>query len=467
MSDGQSIREDQLATDNRPLDGDVAVSPDPATTRTDLEGSTEVGSVFVSNYPAYSFWTPEGVSDYHEILAQPPRPDVPMGLYVHIPFCRKRCKFCYFRVYTDKNADQVDEYLDGVVAEQELYAPHPAVANRRPKFVYFGGGTPSYISVKHLERLVDKLTSTISWDDAEEVTFECEPGTLSESKLEAIRAIGVTRLSLGVENFDDTILELNGRAHVAKEIHRVLPWIKKLGFPNLNIDLIAGMVGETWETWRETVQKAIDVDAETVTVYQMELPFNTRFSKQFFDGRLDVPLADWETKREWHAYAYEQLRAAGYQTSSAYTMVKNKESCDFVYRSSLWQGADMVSLGVSSFGHMSGVHVQNTPHWNEYFEAIGRQELPLSRAFVTTSDERLTREMILQLKLGEIHPSYFNDKFGVDILERFADAFGTLREQKMLETDDDSVRLTSDGLLRVDSLLPEFYAPEYQHARYT
>ena len=127
-----------------------------------------------------------------------------------------------------------------------------------------------------------------------------------------------------------------------------------------------------------------------------------------------MPPADWETKREWHAYAYEQLRAAGYETSSAYTMVKTNNSCDFVYRSSLWQGADMVALGVSSFGHMSGVHVQNTPHWNEYFEAIGKRELPLSRAFATTSDERLTREMILQLKLGEIHPSYFNDKFGVD-----------------------------------------------------
>ena len=89
-----------------------------------------------------------------------------------------------------------------------------------------------------------------------------------------------------MENFDDTILELNGRAHVSKEINRVLPWIEKIGFPSLNIDLIAGMVGETWETWRETVRKAIDVDADTVTVYEMELPFNTRFSKQFFEGRL-------------------------------------------------------------------------------------------------------------------------------------------------------------------------------------
>ncbi len=467
MSNAPTTREDRHAAGGPAADAGVSINPDPATTRTDLEGNTEVGSVFVSNYPAYSFWTPEAVDDYQAVLTQPPRPDVPMGLYIHIPFCRKRCKFCYFRVYTDKNADQVNEYVDALIAEQELYAPHIAVSNRRPEFVYFGGGTPSYISVKHLERLVGSLKSTISWDDAKEVTFECEPGTLSEAKLEAIRAIGVTRLSLGVENFDDTILELNGRAHVSKEINRVLPWIENIGFPSLNIDLIAGMVGETWETWRETVQRAIDVDADTVTVYEMELPFNTRFSKQFFEGRLEVPPADWETKREWHAYAYEQLRAAGYETSSAYTMVKTKNSCDFVYRSSLWQGADMVALGVSSFGHMSGVHVQNTPHWNEYLEAIGKRELPLSRAFATTSDERLTREMILQLKLGEIHPSYFNDKFGVDILERFAGSFRTLRDQEMLEIDDDSVRLTTNGLLRVDSLLPEFYAPEYQHARYT
>ncbi len=439
---------------------------DPATTPTDLEGSTEIGSVFVSNYPAYSFWNTEDLADFHEVIGAAPRPDVPLGQYIHIPFCRKRCKFCYFRVYTDKNADQVSQYSDALVRENELYAQKAAIAGRPLKYVYFGGGTPSYISVKQLEDLAARLQRVIPWDEADEVAFECEPGTLSQPKVEAIRGIGVTRLSLGVESFNDRILELNGRAHVSKEIHRVLPWLRQAGFPGINIDLIAGMVGETWATWRDTVQQAIDVDADMVTVYQMELPFNTRFSKQLFDGELEAPPADWETKREWHAYAFEQLAEAGYHGSSAYTMVKNPDT-DFVYRSALWEGADMMSLGVSSFGHMSGVHVQNSPQWDVYLDMLAQDELPLTRAFATTPEQRLVREVILQLKLGKIRPSYFDDKFGADIVKQFAGPLTTLKEQGMLEIEDDLIRLTREGLLRVDSLLPEFYSPEFQHARYT
>ena len=129
--------------------------------------------------------------------------DVPLGLYLHIPFCRKRCHFCYFRVYTDKNASEVQGYLDVLAREWELYNEQRAVAGRPLKFVYFGGGTPSYLSVRQLESLVARLDAVSSWRSAEEITFECEPGTLNESKLAAIRGIGVTRLSLGVENFDD------------------------------------------------------------------------------------------------------------------------------------------------------------------------------------------------------------------------------------------------------------------------
>ena len=443
-----------------------AASPEPATTRTELEGETEVGSVFVSNYPPYSFWKPEHLPEFNAVLDSPPRPDVPVGLYIHIPFCRKRCKFCYFRVYTDKNSDQVLQYVDALDRELQLYQAYPAVAGRPLQFVYFGGGTPSHISVKHLKDLSARLKQSMHWNEAEEVTFECEPGTLSQPKVEAIREMGVTRLSLGVENFDDRILGLNGRAHLSKEIYRVLPWLRSAEFPQVNLDLIAGMLGETWETWRETVRKTIDFGPDTVTVYEMELPFNTRFSRQYFDGELEVALADWKAKREWHQYAYEQFAAAGYQVSSAYTMVKSDDA-RFLYRSSLWHGADMVAIGVSSFGHMSGIHVQNLPQWDDYLGAVEGGLLPVGRAFPTTPDERLTRELILQLKLGRIRPGYFNEKFGVDILERFREPLEELRQQGMLAIGDDAVTLTRDGLLRVDSLLPEFYAPEYQHARYT
>ena len=435
--------------------------------RLDSHEETEVGSVFVSNYPPFSAWSGDHLDDVHQVLAQEPVTDRDFGLYLHIPFCRKRCKFCYFRVYTDKNYDEIGTYLNALASEVEMYSDLPAIKGRSPRFIYFGGGTPSYISSTHLRELVDRLKKRISWEAAEEITFECEPGTLTRTKLEMIREIGVTRLSLGIENFDDEILKINGRAHLSKEIANTLPWIEELGFPQLNIDLIAGMVGESWKTWKDTVAKTVDLAPDSVTIYQMELPFNTRFSKGLQAGSLEIKFADWDTKRAWHDYAFEKLADAGYEVSSAYTMVKNRDTCRFIYRDAVWHGCDLLGTGVASFSHVGGTHFQNVDGWGEYIAGTRNGQLPLGRAFTTNHQERLTRELILQLKMGRIEAEYFRQKFGDDIFDIFGEGFAALESAKMLTRDRDSVLLTRQGLLQVDSLLPHFYSDEYRDLRYT
>jgi len=393
--------------------------------------------------------------------------DVPLGLYLHIPFCRKRCHFCYFRVYTDKNANEVVAYLDALAREWELYAGQPAIEGRPLNFVYFGGGTPSYISVRQLETLVKRMDEVSSWRSAEEVTFECEPGTINESKLAAIRGVGVTRLSLGVENFDDRILELNGRAHRSDEIDRAYREARALDFPQINIDLIAGMLGETEANWRACVARTLAMAPDSVTIYQMELPFNTTISRNLLAGqRPDEGVANWATKRRWVAEAFEALEQAGYIVGSAYTAVRDR-SAKFVYRDRLWQGADMVGTGVASFGHINGVHVQNVDTFEAYCATVERGALPLARALRPTDEERLIRELVLQLKLGSIRPSYFAGKYGVDIGERFHSQLDELVNAGVLTLGDDRVALTREGLLRVDSLLPRFFKPEHRSVRYT
>jgi oxygen-independent coproporphyrinogen-3 oxidase len=432
---------------------------------------TEVGSYFVANYPPFSVWTPDAVAtDAVPALDQPGRPDVPLGLYLHIPFCRKRCHFCYFRVYTDKNADEVADYLDVLAREWELYADRTAIASRRLNFVYFGGGTPSFLSTKQLEGLVRRLTAARSWGDAEEITFECEPGTLTETKLSVIRSLGVTRLSLGVENFDDRVLELNGRAHRSAEIARAYDFARHLDFPQINIDLIAGMLGETDDNWTRSVERTVALGPDSITVYQMELPYNTTISRDLMKGtgQFVDTVADWATKRRWTAQAFEIFERAGYTVASAYTAVKDPSRTKFVYRDRLWQGADMAGLGVASFGHINGVHVQNLDTWETYSAAVKQGELPLSRAYRPTDDERLIRELVLQLKLGAIRPAYFRRKYDVNVLDRFRPALDSLdRERYLTAANDDRVSLSRDGLLRVDVLLPRFFLPEHAGIRYT
>jgi len=437
---------------------------------TAIEEKTGLGNYFVANYPPFSFWKPAFLPEARQALDRPPKPGTPLGLYLHIPFCRKRCKFCYFRVYTDKNARDVEGYVEALVKEVELYSRLPIVGGRSLHFVYFGGGTPSYLSANQLRALVERLKAAIPWDGAEEVTFECEPGTLQQHKVATLKELGVTRLSLGIENFNDQILEANGRAHLSEEINRSYGWIREAGFDQVNIDLIAGMVGETWDNWRDCIRKTIEMSPDSVTIYQMELPFNTVFSKELKLVGQDEPntaVADWPTKRAWVNYAFDELSQAGYTVSSAYTMVKDPKRCRFVYRDSLWHGADMFGTGVASFGHVNGVHVQNVDAWEQYLNLLTKGELPLGRALPVQPRHMMIRELILQLKTGRIELDYFRKKFGLDILKEFGRHLDHLAGEGFLSLTHGHVEVTRDGLLQVDRLLPGFFDPEHQGARYT
>ncbi|MCC6588128.1 MAG: coproporphyrinogen III oxidase family protein [Bryobacterales bacterium] len=436
------------------------------TTLGDPAEGTRPGNYFVSNYPPYSVWDTASIARALEALDSPPAAANPLGVYLHVPFCRKRCHFCYFKVYTDKNAGEVEGYIETMVEEMKLHAAKPFIGGRKPSFVYFGGGTPSYISTTQLGRLAEAAKRLLPWDEAEEVAFECEPGTITEPKLKAIKEIGVTRLSLGIENYNDEILKANGRAHLSKEIDRSYAYARSAGFEAINIDLIAGMVGETEENWRECVRKTIDLAPESVTVYQMEVPYNTTIFKEMkVFGQEVAPVASWQLKREWVKYAFAELEKAGYTVGSAYTAVKDPQKTKFLYRDLLWRGADMLGLGVASFSHVQGMHFQNEHEFERYRERVAKGEIPVCRALETSADDRLIREYILQMKLGRVGRRYFVDKFGVDPHERFAGALGKLSEAGLAAVGDDGVELTRDGLMRVDGLLHQFFRPEHQLAR--
>ncbi|MDB6034935.1 MAG: hemN 1 [Verrucomicrobiales bacterium] len=426
-----------------------------------------MGNYFVSNYPPFSFWKQDRVGELYEALERPPKPGVPLGIYMHIPFCRKRCHFCYFKVYTDKDSAAIRGYIDAALKELSIYAAKPFIGGRKPNFVYFGGGTPSYLSVDQLKHLTNSMKAMLSWDEVEEVTFEAEPGTLTDHKLKAIREMGVTRLSLGVENFDDHILEINGRAHHSKEIARAYAYAREIGFPQINIDLIAGMVEETEPNWKENIRKTIEMAPDSVTVYEMEIPYNTTIYKQMkTEGKLVAPVADWETKRRWVDYAWNELSQAGYTISSAYTAVRNPEKTKFIYRDRLWAGADLLSLGVASFGHIGGIHYQNHHDFDPYVAKVTAGELPIYRALTPSGEERYIREFILQLKLGRVSRNYFADKFGTDPCTQFAKPIQTLTDWGFLAVDGDNIRMNREGLLQIDKLLHEFFLPEHRNARY-
>lgn len=427
---------------------------------------TRAGNYFISNYPPFSFWSEDHNQQVEDAYVQPSKEGVPLGLYHHIPFCRKRCHFCYFRVYTDKSADDIKGYLDSTVKELEVMSRKPLIEGRKPQFIYFGGGTPSYLSAKQLGDLTDRMKALLPWDEAEEVAFECEPGTLNQGKLSAIKDIGVTRLSLGIENFDDHILEVNGRAHRSKEVGRAYERAQAENFEQINIDLIAGMIEETEENWQRNIEKTIELAPDSVTIYQMEIPYNTTIYKEMRDnGKLVAPVADWQTKRRWVKEAFAALESAGYAIKSGYTAVKDPDKTKFIYRDSLWGGADLLGLGVASFSHAAGVHYQNLTEIDDYTKAIESGEMPTKRSFRTTEEQRMIREFILQMKLGKVESAYFDDKFGVDVISRWGRELDQLQEEELLKVHGDQILLERDGLLCVDNILHDFFLPEHRTDR--
>src|SRR5439155_20555782 len=159
-----------------------------------------------------------------------------------------------------------------------------------------------------------------------------------------------------------------------------------------------------------------------------EVPFNTTIAKEAKEHGGVSPVASWAQKRARVDYAFKQFEAAGYVVSSAYTLVKPETHAGFVYRDSLWHGADLIGTGVASFSHFQGVHYQNVDTWEQYIQMLDRGELPIHRALAITDHQRLIREMILQIKTGKLDAAYFRDKFGAEVRREFADAFNALVE---------------------------------------
>ncbi len=426
------------------------------------------GNYFVSVYPPFSCWTCEQLPRLKQALADGPPPESPagLGLYTHIPFCVQRCDYCYYRSYDDVSRDRIETYIDAVLAELTLYRKQAVLAARTVDFVYFGGGTPSLLSAEQIERLLQGVQAIFPWSDAKEITFECAPKTATGRRLTALSATGVTRISLGAQQLNDAVLKQNGRVHMVRDIRRAYEEVRRVGFATVNLDLMVGLVGETESTFFESLEQTIELQPDSVTIYQLEIPPNTPLFHMLRDGDLASEQAPWSVKRRRMTDAFARLEEAGYTIRSAYAAVRDPDAHRFLYQDAQYRGSDLLGVGVASFSYFAGVHYQNRTSLDDYLMTVAAGGLPLSRAHALSDEERLVREFVLQLKLGGVDREDFRRKFRVDILERFAGPLGQLAARDWLTLNDAGVTLRREALVRVDRLIPAFYLPEHHAASY-
>jgi oxygen-independent coproporphyrinogen-3 oxidase len=436
------------------------------------------GNYFVSAYPPFSTWTRDDLPSFRAALDEPapagaanaagsPAETSELGFYVHVPFCVKRCPYCYYLAYAETPGDRIAAYVDALLAESAIYANTDALRRRPPGFVYFGGGTPSLLPTAKIRTLLAGLGALLDFSAVREMTFECAPQSVTGEKLSALKHGGVTRLSMGVQQLDDAVLEQSGRVHKVVDIMRAYEKIRRTGFEVVNLDLMVGMVGETEESFFASLAGVIEMRPDSITLYQMEVPLNTPLYRDIADKDPAESLATWDTKHRRLEDAFAHLESAGYSVRSAYAAVRDPERHTFVYQDAQYGGADLIGLGVASFSYLSGVHQQNVADLDGYLGALQEGRLPLGRACALSADERLVRELVLQLKLGTVDLATLGRKHAVDVRERFVEQWESLEQAGLLEFDDGSVSLTRRGLVRADRLLPRFYDPRHRDVRYS
>lgn len=421
----------------------------------------ELGKYFICAYPPFGLWKPDAADAARSVLSSEAKSSEVLGLYVHFPFCVRRCDYCYYKSYADSTHSDRERYLDSLDRELALYSEMPAIAGRKVKFVYFGGGTPSLLTADQIRKLLDSVKRYFPWGEVEEATFECAPDSVHPDKLDALKLGGVTRISLGVQQFDDRVLEANGRVHRVHSIERAYRAIRERAFPTVNIDLMVGLVGETDATFQHSIERTLTLEPEGVTIYQLEIPHNTPLYRAVQDRTAAVALAPWDVKHQRLGAAMRCLVDSGYALRSAYAAVRDLERDQFLYQDAQYRGADLLGLGVASFSYFSGVHYQNASTVDEYYAPLERGELPLERAYALTREEQMAREFLLQLKLVRVSREYFRRKFGVDIIARFSPALQEFRRQGMLTWDDRTLSVTMAGLPRVDRMIRAMYLPAH------
>mgnify|MGYP003694373325 CR=1 FL=1 len=405
--------------------------------RSALADQTDVGSYFVATYPPVLGVDARGGRASTRGRRWRSRPDPARAarpLPAHPVLPEALPLLLLPRLHRQERAGGRRSYLDVLAREWELYAEQPAIAGRPLNFVYFGGGTPSFLSTQQLESLVVALSAIGAVEPAPKKSRSSASRARSpKPSWRRSARFGVTRLSLGVENFDDRILELNGRAHRSPEIAQAYRAraVARLSADQHRPDRRHARRdrGELARLRREDASSSMP---DSVTIYQMELPFNTTISQDLLEGHEACSASRSRTGRPSAAgcaEAFEALERAGYTRAQRLHRgegsVADRNSST---RDRLWQGADMVGLGVASFGHVNGVHMQNQDTWETYSEAVGRGEIPLEPRLPADDGRAADSRARAAAQTREHPPVVFRGRtYGADILQRFQAEFASLQ----------------------------------------
>jgi oxygen-independent coproporphyrinogen-3 oxidase len=381
-----------------------------------------------------------------------------VSLYLHIPFCHTRCHYCDFNTYAGILPLR-EPYVRALLTEIELagtLAQHTNGKLRRARTIFFGGGTPSLLSVDQITRLLNACRQAFAVDEEAEVTLEANPGTLSQEHLSGLRAAGVNRLSMGAQSFDAELLHILGRIHSPEEIRQALHNARAAGFTSINLDLMFGLPTQTMQHWRETLDQALALHPEHLSLYSLIIEEGTPFFDWTQEGSI-VP-GDEDLCADMYEYADERLQAEGYENYeiSNWAMTEHRSRHNLTY----WHNLPYLGMGAGAYSYFAGRRFSNVREPLEYIRLLKERQRPEAESESVGRAQEMSETAFLGLRTAAgIHLPTFEQRFGESFAQFAGNRLQYVTEAGLLEQTDEWLRLSKRGRLLGNEvflrLLPE------------
>jgi oxygen-independent coproporphyrinogen-3 oxidase len=370
-----------------------------------------------------------------------------VSLYVHIPFCRSKCRYCAFYSEPAKDHD-IDTLLDALITEMDLYQPTEEICT-----VYIGGGSPSCLGAANLSKLVNEITKRCG--PTEEFTVEVNPSHVDYALLESLRQSGVNRLSIGVQSFNNDELLLLGRTHSADDITSAVEQAKTAGFENISIDLIFAIPGSTVVSWKQSLKSAIDLDVQHISAYALTWEKGTPLQAALESG--EIQAVDEETDRTMYESAIEELTEAGFGRYEISNFAHEGFEC--VHNLRYWANDPFIGIGPGAASWYRGKRSMNIADIKEYVRRIGGRQSVVAETEEPDNIERACQSAVLNLRRASgIDLAEFATRTGYDATEMFAREIEQNMRLGLLEKAQGRIRLTAEALPIADTVLSDFAA---------
>ncbi len=384
----------------------------------------------------------------------------PLHLYMHIPFCIRKCGFCYYKSNAAGTKGVPEEYVAALMKEIKDYASMPEIQSRKIRSLYIGGGTPTLLSETQMEAILSLLRKSFDFMPDFEFCSEARPGEETTlSKLELLKSFGLNRLSLGCQSLSEDILKANNCNHGVKEFYTVFEHARKAGVRTINVDLLSGLVNETLDTFMTTIDGIISLRPENVAIYKMEVYLNSALFRKLREGTIHLMSDEDEVVNI--KKAYKKLLEAGYIQADHFSFMTSPEH-DHVQRRRQWYGEDMLGLGASAYSRMNGFLSQNESRFPNYIEMINGGEKAVVRAHKISQKEKMVQRIVLGIKNMRIDRIKFQMDFGIEIMELFSEQLKMLESEGFITIHDDVIECTFKGAVYADDIAREFYLPEHK-----